>query len=424
MKRHVALILTVVIAVVIVLAAVCPPLTQAQNDSPRDAAWRADLATLAAELPQRHVAPFAKVSQADFEAAVADLDAAIPALTDEQITVRLMQLVAMIGDAHTALGLNITADTLVFPLSFYAFSDGLVLLVSPADYSAALGGRLVKIQDTPIEDVIAALGTAIAHANNGWLRVRAADSLSIAMLLYGLGIIPDMTQATFTFETPNGATVALDVSSMPRGQLGSLNWQSALDPAAVPAAFRSHNPPNYWYDYLADSGTLYIDYAICTEAASWPFADFMAGALAVLDAQPVERVVVDLRANSGGDSTLLEPLIDALAQRANINRAGHLFVLIGPRTFSSAVLNAIQFKQRTAAILLGEPTGSEPNHYGEVQSFTLPNSGLSVYYSTKQFVYIEGDHSSALQPDQVVPLTAADLLAGRDPVLAAAVAWK
>ena len=68
--------------------------------------------------------------------------------------------------------------------------------------------------------------------------------------------------------------------------------------------------------------------------------------------------------------------------------------------------------------------GSEPNHYGEIKSFTLPNSGLSVYYSTKQFVYIEGDHSSALEPDQVVPLTAADLLAGRDPVLAAAVAWK
>jgi hypothetical protein len=99
-------------------------------------------------------------------------------------------------------------------------------------------------------------------------------------------------------------------------------------------------------------------------------------------------------------------------------------VLIGPRTFSSAVLNAIQFRQRTAAILVGEPTGGEPNHYGEVKSFTLPNSGLSVYYSTRRFVYIEGDASSALEPDRVVPLMAADLLAGRDPVLEAVIAWQ
>jgi hypothetical protein len=47
-----------------------------------------------------------------------------------------------------------------------------------------------------------------------------------------------------------------------------------------------------------------------------------------------------------------------------------------------------------------------------------------VYYSTKRFVYIEGDTSSALEPDRLVPLIAADLLAGRDPVLEAAVAWQ
>jgi hypothetical protein len=420
MKRRIVLIITLVVT----LAVLWPPVIRAQDGSSRDAAWREDLATLAAELPQRHVAPFAKVSQADFEAAVADLDAAIPSLSDEQITVRLMQLVAMIGDAHTALAPNLTPDTLVFPLSFYSFSDGIALLVAPAAYSAALGGRLVMVQDTPIEDVIAALGTAIAHANEGWLRVRAADSLSIALLLYGLDIVPDMTQATFTFEMPGGERVALDVPSIPRSQLASLDWRPALDPATVPAAFRSHNPPNYWYDYLPDSGTLYIDYAICAEAQSWPFADFMAEALGVLDAQPVARVVIDLRANSGGDSTLLEPLIDALAQRPDINQPGHLFVLIGPRTFSSAVLNAIQFRQRTAAILVGEPTGGEPNHYGEVKSFTLPNSSLSVYYSTRRFVYIEGDTSSALEPDRVVSLMAADLLAGHDPVLEGVIAWQ
>ena len=39
----------------------------------------------------------------------------------------------------------------------------------------------------------------------------------------------------------------------------------------------------------------------------------------------------------------------------------------------------------TEAIFIGEPTGGRPNHFGEVKSFNLPNSGLSVRYSTKYF---------------------------------------
>jgi C-terminal processing protease CtpA/Prc len=167
-----------------------------------------------------------------------------------------------------------------------------------------------------------------------------------------------------------------------------------------------------------------VNYSICAEAEAWPFADFMAEVLGVLDAQPVARVAVDLRANSGGDSRILEPLIAALAERQDVNQTGHLFVLIGPRTYSSALLNTIQFRQDTAALLVGEPTGGEPNHYGELQSFTLPHSGLSVFYSTKHFVYLEGDDSSALEPDQLIPLNAADLFAGHDPVLEAIFGWK
>jgi len=415
-----------VISVFIVLALISLnlPASRAQGDPARDTAWREDLAALAQELPQRHVEPFTKIGQADFEAAVAALDAEIPRLDDDQIVVRLMQLVALLGDAHTALAFNYTPDTLVFPLNFYPFADGLTLMAAPDDYRAALGGRLVSIGDRDAADVLAALGTAIPHANDGWLRVMAAQSLPNAALLYGLGLIPGTDEAAFTFELPGGDRVTLNIASTPRRALAGQSWHTALDPAALPPAFVSHNPPNYWYQYFPDAQTLYVNYAICAEAEGWPFADFLAEVLGVLDAQPVTRVAVDLRSNSGGDSRILEPLIEALSQRPAINRPGHLFVLIGPRTYSSALLNAIQFRQRTAALLVGEPTGGEPNHYGELQSFTLPHSGLQVFYSTKHFVYLEGDTSSALDPDRLIPLTAADLFAGHDPVLEAIFAWE
>ncbi len=65
-----------------------------------------------------------------------------------------------------------------------------------------------------------------------------------------------------------------------------------------------------------------------------------------------------------------------MAGRGGIDQRGKIFVVIGRRTFSSGLLNAHDLAARTRAILIGEPTGGKPNSYGEVESFTLPRSGL------------------------------------------------
>jgi hypothetical protein len=52
-------------------------------------------------------------------------------------------------------------------------------------------------------------------------------------------------------------------------------------------------------------------------------------------------VAIDLRRNGGGDYNLgLQYLIRPLQQDKSINRKGHLFVLVGPNTFSAAMSNA------------------------------------------------------------------------------------
>ena len=39
---------------------------------------------------------------------------------------------------------------------------------------------------------------------------------------------------------------------------------------------------------------------------------------------------------------------------------------------------ALSLKEKAGALLVGEPTGGKPSHFGEVKSFELPVSGLSV----------------------------------------------
>jgi hypothetical protein len=95
-------------------------------------------------------------------------------------------------------------------------------------------------------------------------------------------------------------------------------------------------------------------------------------------------------------------------------------VITGPRTFSSALMNAVELYQEFDAEVFGAPTGGKPNHYGEVKQVRLP-SGNAVSFSTKFFRLLPGDNSDAFFPPGAVrvPMTRDEFFSLRDPVLEA-----
>src|SRR6185436_11458074 len=93
-----------------------------------------------------------------------------------------------------------------------------------------------------------------------------------------------------------------------------------------------------------------------------------------------------------------------------------LFVIVGRRTFSAALANAVDFRKETHAILVGEPIGERPNSYSENDEMTLPNSKLVVSYSTRYYQFLEQD-APAVMPDVRIDPSWADFKAGRDAVL-------
>ena len=90
--------------------------------------------------------------------------------------------------------------------------------------------------------------------------------------------------------------------------------------------------------------------------------------------------------------------------------------LVGRQTFSAAMVNAIDFRQDTNAILVGEPIGERPNSYSENDEITLPRSRLVVSYSTRYYQFLDQD-VPAVEPDQRVDPSWEAYKAGRDPVM-------
>jgi C-terminal processing protease CtpA/Prc len=193
-----------------------------------------------------------------------------------------------------------------------------------------------------------------------------------------------------------------------------------------PLAFRQYplafywSTAFYWYEVLPDARALYIQYNCCANTPGNSFASFARNLFASADTQALERVVVDLRGNGGGDSSVMEPLLDGFKSRPALSAKGHLYVLIGRGTCSSGMMAALSLWHEFRATLLGEPTGGKPNAYGDVRTFSLPNSRLVIRYSTKRFQRMTTGDPPSLNPDVRAPQSLSDCLAGRDPALAAA----
>jgi C-terminal processing protease CtpA/Prc len=191
---------------------------------------------------------------------------------------------------------------------------------------------------------------------------------------------------------------------------------------AAPPLFRQRTQENYWSTLIEDSRTLYLQYNRCQNAAD-SFEAMARRLFLQLDQGQADRLVVDIRLNNGGDSRVDDPLISGLLDRPAWRTRGRLFALIGGGTFSSALWTADDLR-KAGAILVGQPTGGKPNHYGQVSTFSLPNSRLRVGYSTRYYRLLTDSDPPSLMPEVPVEPTIDDLRLGRDPVLEAATSWR
>jgi hypothetical protein len=380
----------------------------------RVAAWREDLRYLANELPARHARAFFHADEPTWRAAVADLDARLPTLDDAHVRAGLARLVAALGDGHTKLGVFAKGPG-VYPLALTWFEDGIFVTGISADAGPdtgwALGKQLVAIGPHPIAEVIAAMTPLSSHDNDAGLRDELPVLLLDPALLAGVDLAP-ADHATFRLADAQGTPRDLELRPARYGAPITL-------PTPLPVHLRGPNT-GYWNTFLPDSRTLFFAYNACADDPKvGPFATFAAGTLAYLDQHPTDRVVIDLRKNSGGDSRIFAPLLDGLAARPAL--AGRVFAIIGMHTFSSAIINAMELRRRVHATLVGGPTGGDPSGYGEVKLLTLPRSKLLLQYSTKKFANPDFP-GGALAPDLAVHVTSADWFAGKDPALDAILA--
>jgi hypothetical protein len=373
--------------------------------------WKQDIAFVRAELPRRHVNAFQEIRRQQFLGALAALEGALPRLEDHQVQVGLMTAVASLGDPHTRLRTSFQA----VGIELEWFEDGLFVTRAARPHTDLARTRLLRVGTFSVEQAAARVRSVFATDNDSGLLYLAPWYLAQPEVLHAVGLARRPEAAFYAFQRPDGHEINLELALPDPGK--TLRWPERRAPT-----LRERQPERpFWFQRLTRGKALYLKYNHCQDPEA--FREMTDKLLAVLDRGGIERVVIDLRDNEGGDSAVAEPLLLGLAQRqASRSNSKRLQILglIGRRTFSSGMWTAIHLRKRLGAALVGEPTSGKPNSPGEVQSVKLPVSGLELQYSTKNWVRDPDANLPSLMPDLPVAGKAADYFAGRDVVLDAA----
>jgi uncharacterized protein (TIGR03437 family) len=393
-----------------------------------DSSRTQDLDFVATHLPQLDPNVYAAVDQAVFQQAVNQVRASMDTMTDAQFYVALAKLVAMPGDPHTYLYLGLAPGWQTLPFHLRWLDDGVFVTSAGPEYLRSLGTRVVAINGMPIASVTRLLGTVIPHENDQWLHYAAQTYLVQQQTLEGLGVVPQGEPAAITFQSLDGSefTLAVSASNEPRTSLISSATGTIPD-------YLANTSSNYWFSYSAANRLLYFKYNVCQNDPNNPFGPFAESILRTADTNRVDTLVIDFRGNTGGDDSIINPLLLGLEQRIGAlrgNPAFALYVVIDKGTFSSAMDDAEVFKQPSlgfGAAVIGEPTGGKPAHYGNVANFALPGSHTPGQYSQSVVSapsYIPSSDAS-FEPDIAVAIRSVDYFARFDPVMAAILArWR
>jgi tetratricopeptide (TPR) repeat protein len=391
--------------------------------------WREDLRYMAEEMPKRHNNLYHTMTREQFEAAVERLYERIPRLARHQIIVEMARIVAMVGDGHTSL--SPTRDPKVgfraLPIKLYLFKDGLFVRAAESAHADLVGARVLKIGNATVDESLARAREIIGRDNEMDVKYFAPHLLIMPEVLHALGLIEDMEKVSFTVEQGGvrreitlraGGTADLippdtDTTWMPKP-----GWVDMRDAASTPLWLK--NPTDkFWFEYLKDSRTVYAQLNQVGNKDTETLADFSKRLLAFVESNGVEKLILDLRLNRGGNGALLRPLEIALI-KSKIDQSGKLFTIMGRSTWSAAQFLLNRLEKYTNTIFVGEPSGSRGNVYGDSRKITLPNSGITVRVSV--YYWQDWDPWDTRQwtaPHLTTELSSEDYRTNADPALKA-----
>lgn len=355
-----------------------------------------DLEFFKKELPKLHPDLFCKYSEKEYYKKLDYLSLNQSKYSIDEMRLQLMQLTASIEDGHTTAYVKTTK---YFPFTATWFDDNSLRITAiPKNYKKYLGYRIVKINDLPINQVIAKLDSVTPEESNNWLKSKSAKNLRNYELMKTLKIV-DNNSATLTLEDFSNNAVEVGFNAISDTIFKKTVFLDMLySPKNVPGMPKKSNK-NYWHAYDKDNKIFYFKYKSCMDAATAksvgePEVSYSNNINSYFDELKkdfdncgAEKFVIDLRDNSGGNPKLIKYLVDNLQSDYKFkdiaDKNNRIFIFTNESTFSAGVFAGMDFKKAfPKSKIIGTSTGGLKTVFSNPKTKVLKNTNMYLSYAT------------------------------------------
>lgn len=409
--------------------------------------WDEDLSELLAKIERIHPDPFHHITKEAFYKTAKDVQTSF---TNDSIgnQIKMLKLVSLLRDRHTALYPN-KGFVNWLPLSIYKFEDGFYVISAIQKYKEILGAKIISFENASASKVFEITADLHSSDNNVGRQLNTYYMSSMDVLSY-YNFVDNKKNIILNVLLPNGIQKEIKIESVDISRrlnvvldhpefFGPMNEQIYPDyvfaykglnikdyysqplggKMDIPQFLR--NRKGYWYEYIAAHNAMYIAICFSTNDSRNGFEDFnsfLKEVFSKIDVNPIEKVILDIRFNPGGDGSITLPLVHEFIKRDSINKKGKLFTLTGRKTYSAAQMIYAEMLEHTNTLLVGEPAGAPVNGYGDPSSFILTNSKMNYQISTLYWqLGHPGDTSRVQKIDIPFVFKGEDYINGKDQAL-------
>jgi hypothetical protein len=379
--------------------------------------WIEDLNYFVSKIEELHPNPYRNYDKEAFYEKLEIIKNQDSDLSKSSMIKVIAYLTSLLNDAHTCVMLS--SFNKKVPISFSIMEDKLYIVNIKESNSDALYKEVLFINDIPTNDFLSKLDSYISYETTAYRDFKRCELLNNPYVLE-------------CYELINSDIYSISYDN--NGQIEDINFnykEDSYENLVIPISDKKYD-----YKVIEDYNTLYIRYTSCKEEDNYSMQEFANDIDNIIN-KGINKVIVDIRNNQGGDSLVIKPLIKVLEQFKD----KELITLVNGGTFSSGMFSLVDLKNIGSIIMGSETGGPTGPRFGNNAKLVLPNSSVRFICSTKKFIIIEQDNKLIITtegdfntkpnfpmesfiPDIKIEPTIIDLINGKDTLLEEALNYK
>lgn len=339
------------------------------------------------------------------------LKSKISALSDPVILLEIQSLLATSEQPMLRVDLSSLPS---IPIRFKSLQDGVFVTSTIEKYKNLLGKKLSTIGGKNVDTaMMMKLRTLLPSDNFSSMAANFADFSIYPNILVHLGLLTQTSTFEMGFQNDDGCIEDIIFKLEEYDPKNLLNAAPYDKLETTP--FYCKKTSNYWSEFMPETNSLYVRFQK-TEQDSCLFSVFADDFQSKYLSNNTRKIILDLRGNSGGESTLAEEFTRDIVVKANSARIP-VYVLIDRYTQGSAVYNACILRNLCNAIIVGENAGSKANHYGNPKTTTTEYESLTISIPMQSYSFDQNPNLNTFSPKIPIEFKSADFFKGFDPIL-------